>query len=429
MKIKKLRIGVFGAKRGNALSKQLVNSPDAELVAVCDKYQPALDRCRLIAESAGNYSITYYQDFESFFQHEMDAVVLANYANQHAPYAIRFLDSGRHVLSEVLTCATMKEAVELIEAVERSGKVYSYAENYCYTAARWDMRRRYLNGEIGELLYAEGEYLHDCTSDPYNMWHLITYGQRDHWRNEMYSTFYCTHSLGPILKMTGLRPVKVIGMETKNAQFLRDVGLTCGATGILMVTLENDAIVKSIHGNTKHTKTIGHNFFISGTKGALRSLSDNEVEAYIETPESEYSNRFTTYEAPTVVAGAEKSGHGGADFYTTYYWIKAILGDTEASDCIINVYDAVDMCIPGILGYRSICNGSISIDIPNLRNPEERDAFRNDTFCSFKNIAGNQWVSNNFKDPTPLPDAVYDRQKALWEAAEENDAKKRAKQE
>lgn len=424
--MKKLRIGVFGAGRGNALSKQLVNNPEAELVAVCDKYLPALERCRIIAEEAGNDSITYYQDFEEFFKHDMDAVVLANYAYQHAPYAIRFLDSGRHVLSEVLTCANMKEAVELIEAVERSGKIYSYAENYGYTAARWDMRRRYRNGDIGELVYAEGEYLHDCTSHPGCAWHLITYGQRDHWRNRGYSTFYCTHSLGPILQMTGLRPVSVIGLETQNAQYLRDVGITTAAGGVEMVTLENGAIVKSVHGNIKHTKSQGHTFVINGTKGGLRALTDTQVEAYIEDPATDYESWFTTYEAPIMVAGAEASGHGGADFYTTYYWIKAILGDEEAKDCIIDVYSAVDMCIPGILAYRSICNGNVPVAIPNLRNPEERDAFRNDTFCTFADIAGDMYAPNNIKDPTPLPDEVYERQRKLWEEAEKKEAEKRA---
>ena len=48
----------------------------------------------------------------------MDAVVLANYANEHAPFAIRCMEEGKHVFSEVLPVQTMKEAVELIEAVE-----------------------------------------------------------------------------------------------------------------------------------------------------------------------------------------------------------------------------------------------------------------------------------------------------------------------
>ncbi len=411
----KLRIGVLGAGRGRSFVGQVVHLPDAELVAVCDRFQPGLDRCRRIAEQAGFYDIAYYTDFEAFFRHDMDAVVLANYAYQHAPYAIRFLDSGRHVLSEVLTCATLKEAVELIEAVERSGKVYSYAENYGYTPARWEMRRRYRNGEIGELVYGEGEYIHDCTSDPANIFYTIAYGQRDHWRYQCYSTFYCTHSLGPILQMTGLRPVKVIGLETQHPQYCLDMGITSAAGGIEMVTLENGAVVKSVHGNVKHTKSQGHAFVLNGTKGAMQSLDETHVEAYFEDPSVPYEKRFQTLEAPLLVAEAAKSGHGGADFYTTYYWVRTIQGDEAARDGIIDVYSAVDMCIPGILAYRSICSGNLPVDVPDLHDRAARDAFRNDTFCTFKDVAGDMWVPNNIQDPAPLPDEVYDRQKALWE--------------
>ena len=36
----KLKIGVFGAYRGMTMINVLLNHPDAELVAVCDKYVP-----------------------------------------------------------------------------------------------------------------------------------------------------------------------------------------------------------------------------------------------------------------------------------------------------------------------------------------------------------------------------------------------------
>ena len=38
----KVKIGVFGAYRGMAMIRVLAKHPEAELVAVCDKYQPAL---------------------------------------------------------------------------------------------------------------------------------------------------------------------------------------------------------------------------------------------------------------------------------------------------------------------------------------------------------------------------------------------------
>ena len=104
----KVKIGVFGAYRGKTMIGQVLNRPDgqAELVAICDKYRPALDEAGKMAKDKG-LDVALYEDFDEFIQHDMDAVVLANYANQHAPYAIRVMKSGRHVMSECLTCATL----------------------------------------------------------------------------------------------------------------------------------------------------------------------------------------------------------------------------------------------------------------------------------------------------------------------------------
>ncbi len=404
----KVKVGVFGAFRGRRAVAQLFNSPDAELVAICDKFQPLLDNCKKNAEEAGLYNITYYTDFDQFMNHDMDAVILANYANEHVPYGIRLLESGRHIMTECLTCATMKEAVELIEAVERTGKVYSYAENYCYTPVRWEMRERYLRGDIGELMYAEGEYVHDCSS----IWPDITYGERNHWRNLMPSTFYCTHSIGPILKMTNLRPVQVSAFETPNMPFMRELGTASGTLGMEIITLNNGAVMKSLHFGMKHTTHIS-NYQLNGDKGAFKDLGE-ELATYIEGDKGNGNGDYSTYKPEHVIADAADSGHGGGDFYTTHYFIRTILGDEVAAERSINVYDAVDMCIPGTLGYRSIVNGNAPIKVPNLRNKEERDAYRNDTFCTFPEIAGDQWVSNNVYNSEPIPDEVFEKVRKQW---------------
>ena len=282
----KLKIGVFGAYRGMTMISVLIHHPDAELVAVCDKYEPALKKAGEAAEQVG-MRIALYTDFEDFFRHDMDAVVLANYANEHAPFAIRLLDSGRHVLSEVLPAETMAQAVELIEAVERSGKVYAYAENYCYMDHTFEMRRRYEQGHVGDVMYAEGEYIHDCAG----IWPGITYGEKDHWRNRMYPTFYCTHSIGPILTITGRRPVRVTGFVTQQNETVPPLGLRMGeCAGIEMLTLDNGAIVKSVHGHLKREPG-SVNYEVYGTKGSMESQRfaptaaegrPNELQVYRE---------------------------------------------------------------------------------------------------------------------------------------------------
>ncbi len=411
--MKKVRIGVFGGHRGRDFIRLIVNNPEAELVAVCDRAPHMIERARAAAEAGGKYDVAYYNNFEDFFKHDMDAVVLANPAHEHVPYAIRLLDSGRHILSECLMSATMKQAVELIEAVERNKKIYSYAENYCYTPVRWEMRERYLRGDIGELMYAEGEYVHDCSE----IWPQITFGERDHWRNLMPSTFYCTHSIGPILKMTGLRPVQVSAFETPNMPYMRKLGTASGTLGMEILTLNNGAIVKSLHFGMKSTTHVS-NYQLNGDKGALKDLGDDQLATYIEGDKGNGKGDFLTYSPEPVNVDSLNAGHGGGDFYTIYYFIRAILGDEVALERTIDVYEAADMSTPGTLGYRSIVEGNAPIKVPNLRNKAERDAYRNDTLCCFPEIAGDQYVSNNIHNNEPIPDEVFEEVKRRWLAGE-----------
>ena len=137
-----------------------------------------------------NYSPAHAEGAVSYTHLDVYKRQLANYANEHAPFAIRCMNEGKHVFSEVLPVQTMKEAVELLETVEKKGKIYAYGENYCYMPATYEMRKLYKEGKIGEFEYGEGEYIHNCES----IWPSITYGDPEHWRNNMYATFYCTHS-------------------------------------------------------------------------------------------------------------------------------------------------------------------------------------------------------------------------------------------
>ena len=409
----KLKIGVFGGYRGHTMINVLFNHDDAELVAVCDKYEPILEGIKHEA-AAREMNVATYTDFDEFIKHDMDAVVLANYATEHAVYAIRCLKAGKHVMSEVLPCETMAQAVELIETVEETGLVYTYAENYCYMRHAFEMWHRYKRGDIGEVTYIEGEYIHDCTA----IWPQITYGDPDHWRNRMHPTFYCTHSIGPMLTMTGLRPVQVNGFETPNLPYWRALSSAAGTLGMEIITIDNGAIMKSIHYQIKNA-THGSNYQLNGATGSLKDLGDGRLATYIEGNKGNGKGVFDTYTPKPLFEGTEKSGHGGSDFYPTYYFIRSILGDEVAIERSINVYEAIDMCIPGTLGYRSIVEGNTPIKIPNFRNPEEREPYRNDRMCCFPETAGDQYVPNNVKNPEPIPDEVYIEMKRRWLAGED----------
>ena len=416
-KEKKIKVGVFGAYRGMTMIQIMARHPEAQLVAICDKYAPLLEKCKKAAADTES-EITYYTDFEEFFQHDMDAVVLANYATEHAPFAIRLLQSGRHVVSEVLPVETLAQAVQLVEAVEKSGQIYSYAENYCYFAATQEMKRLYRQGDIGEFMHGEGEYVHNC--EP--IWHRITYGDRNHWRNQMYSTYYCTHSLGPILTITGERPVKVVGFETPNADYMAALGYGGGTSGMIVAQMSNGATVKSLHGNLKREPSSVW-YSIYGNKGMMESSRWHEGidRIHIYKDGDPLTETEISYRPKPVVSSTLSSitrGHGGSDFYTMHYFLEKILGRPDGEKCI-DIYQALDMGISGILAYRSICNGNIPVAVPNFRNLEEREAYRNDNWCTNPDIAGS--------DPAPLcsfgakeiNDEVYVKVEKLWKEINE----------
>lgn len=410
---KKIKIGVFGAHRGMTMINVLSRHPDAELVAICDKYQPLLEKCKKVAEETGS-SITYYTNFDEFFKHEMDAVVLANYANEHAQYAIKLLKSGRHVASEVLPVETLGQAVQLVEAVEESGKIYSYAENYCYFTATQEMKRLYRAGEIGEFMHGEGEYIHDCEA----IWPDITYGEKDHWRNRLYSTYYCTHSLGPIITITGTRPVKVVGFETPNVENMARYGYRGGTSGMIVAQMSNGAMVKSLHGYLKREPTSVW-YSIYGKKGMVESDRWNEgisrVYVYREG-DSLTENEISYRPKPKVDTELSKmiSTHGGGDFYTMHYFIEKILGRPDGEECI-DVYQALDMGLPGILAYRSICNGNIPIEVPDFRRKDVREKYRNDNWCTNPEVAGDNLAPFNSFGGPDIPDSVYEHVRKEWE--------------
>ena len=413
----KVKIGVLGGYRGTSMINYCKRADNAEVVAICDKSKEII---REQKKHCKGLDIVFYDNFEDFVKHDFDAVVLANYANEHAPFAIMAMKLGKHVFSEVLPVQTMKEAVELIETVEETGMIYAYGENYCYMPATYEMKKLYGQGKIGELEYADCEYIHNCES----IWPSITYGERDHWRNNMYSTYYCTHSLGPIIHITGLRPVSVTGYEgTKTERNIR-VGRKSGQFGMEIIRLENDGIVRSIHGGLYKDSLF---YALYGSKGKMEcaredAMPENTSTIYVncDNYSGEYGEKkIETYKPALKLENKTNGfGHNGSDFYSMYHFIEKIKGN-DAAD-IIDVFEAMDMALPGMFAYRSILDGGIPKDIPNLRVKEERDVWRNDTACTDPNVAGDMLLPTNSKGTPEIDVAVYDHVKYLWEKECEN---------
>ncbi|MDA0711825.1 MAG: Gfo/Idh/MocA family oxidoreductase, partial [bacterium] len=259
-KEKPIRVGVVGVGRGRSFMRA-AQATGMELVAICDIWEERL------ANEGKALNVPTYVDYDRFLEHDMDAVVLANYFHEHAPFAIKALEAGMHVMSECAACHTLGEGVALARAFEKSDRVYMFAENYPYMVYNQEMRRLYQKGHVGEFKYGEGEYVHP---DPPEVKLARSCG-RDHWRNWIPSTYYCTHSIAPVMYITNTRPVKVNGFvvpydyedPTKTNHMSR-----ADMAAVIICRMDNDAVMKSLHGTLR-----GHGNYvrIHGNKGVMEN--------------------------------------------------------------------------------------------------------------------------------------------------------------
>ncbi len=114
--------------------------------------------------------------------------------------------------------------------------------------------------------------------------------------------------------------------------------------------------------------------------------------------------------------------HGGSDFYPTHCFVQKILGKEDGKWCI-DVYQAVDMSLCGLFAFRSILAGNTSMEIPNLRNKEERDLWRNDHACTNPDIAGDQLLPTSSYPALAqgLSDEEYAAIKRVWREKHKHD--------
>ena len=102
-----------------------------------------------------------------------------------------------------------------------------------------------------------------------------------------------------------------------------------------------------------------------------------------------------------------------------YHFVERIRGNRQADT--IDVYEAMDMFLPGMFAYRSILNGGAPVEIPNLRDKAVREAWRNDTACTDPLVAKDMLLPTSAKGTPRIDKGVYDHMLELWQKECQND--------
>jgi len=380
-----IRVGVIGVGRGKSFTGDAAKAAGFELVALCDTWEEKLNE--FAKQKPG---VATYTDYDQFLEHDMDAVVLANYFHEHAPFAIKALKAGKHVMSETSACMTLSEGVELIRAVEKSGKTYLFAENYPYMRHNQELHKQFRRGNFGTFMYGECEYVHPMSADE----GLGISPGIHHWRNWIPSTYYSTHAMAPIMYITDTWPVKVNGFVIRCAPddpvAQRRVA-SSDAASMIAVRMDNQAVVKLLgvtlrnHNVCTRLHTAKGYMLGEGGRVTLTRQQWHEKRKYPET--MTYTPDF-----PVMHELAMKAGHGGGDFFTLYYFAEAIRKQEQP---YLDVYRGVAMSIVGIQAYRSALADGTTMEIPDFRKESDRKHYEKDDWNPdpAKRKPGHPWSS------------------------------------
>jgi predicted dehydrogenase len=368
-----IRVGVVGLGRGQTFIQQTTPVVNMELVALCDTWEERL------LEFGERHAVATYTDFDRFLEHDMDAVVLANYFHEHADFAIRALAAGKHVMSETAAAFTPAEAAALVRAVESSGLIYMLADNYPYMAYNQEMRRLYRDGAVGDFRYGEGEYIHPISAHLFNS---IAAGA-DHWRNWLPVTYYCSHSLAPVMYITDTVPAKVTGFVIAHDPQDENKALTVrrgDTASMIVLEMDNGAIVKllqyDLRGHGNYVRIAGNRGMMENGRGPLEDYVRVRREPW-EKPDGVPVETSYLPDFPEFHREASGTGHGGGDFFMNYEFARAIRTGVQP---YFDVYRGVQMALVGALAYRSALAGSAQITMPDLRNAADLDALADDHF-------------------------------------------------
>ncbi len=213
-----LRVGILGLRRGRTHVRNYAYLDDVEIIGCADRYEHLRENVREVVPEA-----RLVEEYDELLAMEPDAVVVATNGRRQAEHSIKALRAGCHVISEVPGAFTVEEAHRIVAAAQASGRQYMLGEN----SAFWDFVRYFrkwvVEERIGQVSYAEGEYVHYLPAT------LVTPGNErttplqareegltdlpPSWRADQPPIQYLTHELGPLLEVLDDRVTSVVCRE------------------------------------------------------------------------------------------------------------------------------------------------------------------------------------------------------------------------
>jgi len=149
-------IGIIGTGSRGCHLLQIINTiPGLEVAAVCDIYEPHLQRGLKLAGG----KVPAYKDYRKLLgQKDLDAVLIATPLNWHARMSIDALQAGKDVFCEKTMTYSVEEAREVVGWVRRTGRVFQVGHQRRYSPVYHRAMQLIQEGAIGEVVFIRAQW-------------------------------------------------------------------------------------------------------------------------------------------------------------------------------------------------------------------------------------------------------------------------------
>jgi predicted dehydrogenase len=291
------------------------------------------------------------------------------------------MEAGKHTAVEVPAAYTVDGCWNLVETAEKTRLHCVMMENCCYGQRELMILNMVRRGLLGELLHAEGAYIHDLRSIKFSdknegLWRL------DH-SIDRNGNLYPTHGIGPLAQCLDIN---------RGDQFDFLVSMSSTARGLDLFAEEhldpddprrrhyslgdmNSTLIRTQRGRSillQHDTTSPRPYsrinLVQGTRGTVTGYPDR---IYIEgrSPEhgwealESYKDEFEHPLWIELEEAAEGAGHGGMDFLEDYRLIQSL---RSGSPTDMDVYDAAAWSVLCELTEISVADRSRPVEVPDF---------------------------------------------------------------
>ncbi len=398
-KIETVRVGFIGlGMRGPGAVSRFTHIPGIEIVALCDLHPERVGKTQTLLEKASLPAAADYSGAEESWKElcqrdDIDLVYIATDWKRHADMMIYAMEQGKHVACEVPAAMTMEEIWAVINTAERTQKHCMMLENCVYDFFELTTLNMAQKGVFGELLYAEGAYIHQLE----DFWNSYEGDWRLEYNKNHRGDVYATHGMGPACQLLDIHRgdkmnylVSVDSKAVSIPNYIKevrgeDVGdFKNGQHTMTMIKTEKEKTIHIQH-DVASPRPYSRMYQVAGTKGFANkypnegyAIQASQIEGDLTANHENLSAHsyvsdevkkelMEKYKHPIHIELEEQAkkvgGHGGMDFIMDYRLIYCLRNGLPLD---MDVYDLAEWCCLAPLTAMSLDNHSAPVEIPDF---------------------------------------------------------------